>query len=93
MVVTRVRHSEIRRHRLDYAAFERICREARKETGLRRPARRRQLPRVLPESTLRAFYEAVDRAGDLKHQIMLRLLFYTAIRVSELVSMLVADAW
>ena len=61
----------IRRHRLDYPQFERLCREARKQTGLQRPARRRRLPRLVPESTLRAFYEAVDRAGDLKHQIML----------------------
>jgi hypothetical protein len=37
---------------------------------------------VLLESTLRAFYEAVDRAADLKAQIMLRLLFYTAVRIS-----------
>jgi integrase/recombinase XerD len=81
----------VRRHRLDYAAFTWLCREVRKETGLRRPARRRRLPRLVPDSTLRAFYEAVDRAGDLKHQIMLRLLFYTAVRVSELVSMMVAD--
>jgi site-specific recombinase XerD len=81
----------IRRHRLDYAAFERLCRDARKETGLRRPARRRRLPRVLQESTLLAFYEAVDRAGDLKHQIMLRLLFYAAVRVSELLSIRVSD--
>ena len=29
----------IRRHRLDYAAFEAICKAATKETGLRRPAR------------------------------------------------------
>ena len=33
----------------------------------------------------------MDRAGDLKHQIMLRLLFYTAVRVSELVSIRVSD--
>ena len=62
----------IRRHRLGYSEFERPCREARKETGLRRPPPRRQLPRLVPESTLRAFYEAVDRAGDLKTTCTLR---------------------
>jgi integrase/recombinase XerD len=83
--------SLIRSHRLDYGQFESVCKAARKETGLRRPSRGRRLPRVLPQSSLRAFYEAVDRAGDLKHQIMLGLLFYTAVRVSELVSIQVAD--
>jgi len=74
----------IRRHRLDYAAFEAICKAARKETGLRRPARSRRLPRLLPEASLRQFYDAVDQGGNLQHQILLRLLFYTALRVSEL---------
>ena len=59
----------IRRHRLDHSQFE----AARKETGLRRPARSRRLPRVLPEQTLRRYYEAVDQDGSLQHQIMLRL--------------------
>jgi integrase len=77
--------------RLNYGQFEILCRAARKETELRRPRRARHLPRILPESSLRAFYEAIDRAGDLKHQIMLRLLFYTAVRISELVSIRVAD--
>src|SRR5213593_3291709 len=74
----------IRRHRLGYSEFEAICKAARKETGLRRPARSRRLPRVLPEQTLRRYYEAVDPGANLQHQIMLRLLFYTAVRVSEL---------
>jgi integrase len=42
------------------------------------------LPPILPESSLKKFYEVIDQAGDLQHQIMLRLLFYTAVRVSEL---------
>ena len=33
----------------------------------------------------------VDRAEDVQHALMLRLLFYTAVRVSELCNMLVTD--
>jgi integrase len=33
----------------------------------------------------------IDQAGDLQHQIMLRLLFYTAVRVSELAAIKVED--
>lgn len=49
------------------------------------------MPRLLAEDSLRKFYEAVDGSGNLQHQIMLRLLFYTAVRVSELVSISVDD--
>jgi integrase/recombinase XerD len=84
----------IRRHRLDYADFEAVCKLARKETGLRRPPRSgRRLPRLLPEDSLRRFYEALDAAGNLQHQIMLRLLFYTAVRVSELANIGVDDVY
>ena len=58
---------------------------------LRRPKRSRRLPKLLPDASLKVFYETVDKAGNLEHQIMLRLLFYTAVRVSELTSMAVDD--
>jgi len=53
---------------------------------LRRPARSRRLPQVLPESSLKKFFDAIRAGGNLQHEIMLKLLFFTAIRVSELVS-------
>jgi site-specific recombinase XerD len=82
----------VRRHRLDYPTFEAVCKAVRKETGLRRPPRSgRRLPHLLPEETLRRFYEALDAAGNLQHQIMLRLLFCTVLRVSELANIRVED--
>lgn len=81
----------VQRHRLDCQTFQVVCKAVRKEAGLRRPPRSRRLPRLLPEESLRKFYEAVDGSGNLQHQIMLRLLFYTAVRVSELVNIAVDD--
>src|SRR5437016_6581159 len=81
----------VRRARLDYEEFRQVCALVRKAVGLRRPPRSRRLPRILPEASLRKFYEVIDRAGNLQHQIMLRLLFYTAVRVSELVGIAVND--
>ena len=81
----------VRRARLDYEGFRRVCAQVRKEVGLRRPGRSRHLPKLLSESGLRRFYEVIDQAGNLQHQIMLRLLFYTAIRVSELTNIRVND--
>jgi len=81
----------IRRYRLDYEAFTLACKLARKEMGLRCQARPRRLPRLLPEDALRRFYEAVDEGSNLQHQVMFRLLFYTAVRVSELTGIHVED--
>ena len=49
------------------------------------PAKKpKKLPRVLTADQFRAFYRAVDAAEDVQHALMLRLLFYTGVRVSEL---------
>ena len=81
----------VRRARLDYEGFRRVCAMVRKEAGLRRPPRSRRLPRILSEASLKHFYLGIDQAGNLQHQIMLRLLFYTALRVSELTNIRVED--
>jgi integrase len=74
-----------RRLRLDYDAFVAGTAAARRALGLHRPPRGHHLPQVLPEAALKRFFAVIDGAGDVQHQILLRLLFYTAIRVNELV--------
>ena len=81
----------VRQNRLSYEQFNLICRAVRKEMELVRPRRARHLPKLLPDASLKAFYSCVDESGDLQHQIMLRLLFYTAVRASELASIAVDD--
>ena len=50
-----------------------------------RPAKKpKKLPRVLTADQFRPFYKAVDHADDVQHALMLRFLFYTGVRVSEL---------
>jgi site-specific recombinase XerD len=49
------------------------------------------LPKVLTADEFRRFYVVVDRAEDVQHCLMLRLLFFTAVRVSELCNIEVAD--
>lgn len=81
-----------RRHRLTYATLAKAVHLARRHLNLRPPSTRsRRLPKLLSESQLRAFYAAVDNTDDIKHQLMLRLLFYTALRVSELTGIRVSD--
>jgi integrase len=80
-----------RKERLDYDAFQYVCQEARKKLGLRRPKRGRSLPKLLSESDLKAFFRAIQECEDVEHEIMLKFLFFTSIRVSELVHIKVSD--
>lgn len=51
----------------------------------------RKIPHLPSEEEIRRFYVAIDRAEDLQHAIMLRLLLLTGVRVSELCSIRIED--
>lgn len=81
----------VRRAGLDYDGWRYVAKQVRKECELRPAKKGRKLPRVLTTDDFRKFYEQVDRADDVQHSLMLRLLFFTAVRVAELCSIQVAD--
>jgi integrase/recombinase XerD len=81
----------VRQEGLDYDAWRYVAKRVRKVCELRPEKRGRRLPRVLTTEEFSRFYVVVDRAEDVQHALMLRLLFYTGVRVSELCGMLVAD--
>ena len=83
--------SMARKERLDYDEFLYVCQQARRKLGLRRPKRHRKLPQLLSEPDLKRFFRALQECGDVEHEIMLRFLFFTSIRVSELVNIKVND--
>ncbi len=74
-----------RKARLDYADFLYVCQQARKKLGLKTPKKERKLPQLLSEAALQRFFRVIQDCGDVQHEIMLKFLFYTAVRVSELV--------
>jgi hypothetical protein len=53
----------VRRARIDYEGFRRVCAQVRKELGIRRPPRSRRLPRILSDANLKRFYDIIDEAG------------------------------
>ncbi len=81
----------IRRAGLDYEGWRYVAKKVRQKCDLRPAAKPKRLPRVLTADQFRAFYKAVDEADDVQHALMLRLLFFTAVRVSELCNIEVAD--
>ena len=80
-----------RKERLDYDDFLYVCQRARRKLGLCRPKRHRKLPQLLSEPDLKRFFRAIQECGEVEHEIMLKFLFFTSIRVSELVNIKVKD--
>jgi integrase/recombinase XerD len=80
-----------RKQRLDYDGFLYVCQQARRKLGLRKPKKEHRLPQLLSEGDLKRFFHVIQDCGDVQHEIMLKLLFYTAVRVSELVRIQVTD--
>src|SRR5262245_13440411 len=81
----------VRKAGLDYDGWRYVAKQVRKECDLRPAKKGRRLPRILNADEFRRFYEVVDQADDVQHSLMLRLLFYTAVRVSELCAIEVGD--
>jgi integrase/recombinase XerD len=49
------------------------------------------LPHLLPDSALKRFFQVIQECGDVQHEILLKLLFYTAVRVRELACIHIDD--
>lgn len=81
----------IRRHRLNYDTFRTAAYAARKYLSLKPPKRGRMLPKLLTDAEIKRYFDAVDAGDNLQHQVMLRLLLYTGVRVAELCAIRVSD--
>ena len=81
----------VKREGLDYDGWRYVSKAIRKACQLRPAKKGRKLPKILNADEFRHFYLVVDQAEVVQHVLMLRLLFYTAVRVSELCSIEIAD--
>ena len=81
----------VRKEGLDYEAWRYVTKEVRKLCQLRPAKKGRRLPKILNADEFRTFYAVVDRADNVQHALLLRLLFYTAVRVSEMCAIEVGD--
>jgi integrase len=81
----------VRKAGLDYEGWRYVSRQVRRKCHLKPPTKPKKLPRVLTAEEFRRFYKVVDQAQDVQHALMLRLLFFTGVRVSELCNIEVTD--
>ena len=81
----------VRAEGLSYEDWRYVSRRVRQKCDLRPAKKPAKLPRVLTADEFRRFYQVVDRAEDVQHALMLRLIFFTGVRVSELCRIEVSD--
>ena len=81
----------VRRAGLDYEGWRYVAKRVRRECDLRPAKKGRRLPKILTADDFRRFFEVLDRSDDIQHSLMLRLLFFTGMRVSELCNTQVSD--
>ncbi len=81
----------VRQHRLSYDAFIAICQQVRLKLKMEKPKKERKLPELLSLAELKKFFKTVQKCGNTQHELMLKLMLYTAVRVSELVNIRVSD--
>jgi integrase/recombinase XerD len=81
----------VRKAGLDYAGWRYVAKRVRKECCLQPAKKGRRLPKVLTGDDFRRFFEVLDRSDDIQHSLMIRLLFFTGMRVSELCNTQVSD--
>lgn len=68
--------------------YEKILLQERKVYYLERPIRERRLPEILSQQQVMALFEAI---GNIKHRVMLMLVYAAGLRRSELLALRVGD--
>jgi len=81
----------VRKEGLTYEDWRYVSKRIRKACDLQPLKQPKKLPNVLTADEFRRFYKIVDQADDAQHSLLLRLLFYTGVRVSELCSIEIKD--
>jgi integrase/recombinase XerD len=81
----------VRKEGLDYEGWRYVSKRVRERCDLSPKKKGKRLPKVLTTAGFERFYAEVDKADDVQHALMLRLLFYTAVRVSELCAIEIED--
>lgn len=76
----------LRTERPDYPYLKSVFRALREELEITVPRKEVRLPEIPTEEEMRSFYQAVWHCRNFADMVLIKTLFYTGIRVSELVT-------
>lgn len=83
----------VRQEGWTYDDFRYVIRRVREECDLAPNKKEKRLPKILSEEDFKKFYKALEKAGNTKYELMLKLLFYTGVRVREFTNIKVSDVY
>ncbi len=81
----------LRHEHPDYSYLKEIFRQLRAELEISVPASSHRLPRVPTDADIRRYYEVVWQTRKMADLILIKLLLYTGVRVSELIAIKLTD--
>jgi len=81
----------LRHERPDYAYLKSLFQHLRAELGVEAPKTVKKLPYVPTEDEITRYYDAVWKAKNFQDMMIIKTLLYTAVRVSELINIKIAD--
>jgi integrase/recombinase XerD len=81
----------LRAERPDYAYLKKVFQHTRALLAVKPAKVKKRLPQLLTDQELVAFYEAVWKARNPKHMIMIKLLIFTGLRNAELARIRLGD--
>jgi len=81
----------LRPERPDYAYLKKAFQHTRTLLGVKPTKAKKRLPQLLTDQELIAFYEAVWKARNPKHMVMIKLLVFTGLRNAELARIRLQD--
>lgn len=81
----------LRKERADYLYLKDIFRNLRKELNVPVTTKPRKLPYVPTEEEMQRYYKNVWQARNMQHMVLIKILLYTGLRVSEIVKIKLED--
>lgn len=81
----------LKSERADYPYLKSVFRALRTELEISVPQKKERLPEVPSEDDIRRFYQAVWNCRNFADMVLIKTLFYTGVRVSELVSIRIIE--
>lgn len=81
----------LRSERPNYNYLRDLFRHLRKELDVPVTTSPKKLPLIPTEEEIKKYYEAVWKAKNIEHMVMIKILLYTGIRVSELIRVKISD--
>lgn len=80
-----------RHERSDYLYIKEVFRQLRKELNIKVTNKPKKLPYVPTEEEIKKYYNTVWQSKNMQHVVMIKILLYTGIRVSELINVKISD--